>query len=132
MDIYIYIYIYKFFGCRSKENKNILKWVGPWRDLYFFRIYSFCSYIHLCFQLDAFIREYVWHKALLMEYSLRLKLTCVCSLNGFQLVMGFYEGHSSLFLSLLYPSFPFDIWYIVCVCVCVGMVSDFTYSTPKI
>ena len=44
-----------------------------------------------------------------MGYSMSLELTCVCSLNGCQLVMGFYEGHSSLFLSLLYPSFDIDL-----------------------
>ena len=64
----------------------------------FFRIYLFCSYIHVCFQLDAFVREHVWHKALLMGYSMRLELPPVCSLNGFQLVMDFYECWSFLFL----------------------------------
>ena len=29
-------------------------------------IYLFCSYICVCFQLDTFIREHVWHKALFM------------------------------------------------------------------
>ena len=33
-----------------------------------------------------------------MGYLMRLELTHVCSLNGFQLVMGFYEGNSSLIL----------------------------------
>ena len=55
----------------------------------FFRIYLFCFYIRVCFQLDAFVREQVRHKALLMGYSLRLELTRVCSLTGFQLVMAF-------------------------------------------
>ena len=85
----------------------------------FWGIYLFCSYIRLCFQLDAFVREHIWHKDLLMGYLMRLELTHVCSLNGFQLVMGFYETLSSLFLcvylSLLYPSFTFDVWYVVCV-----------------
>ena len=55
----------------------------------FFRIYLFCSDIRVCFQLNAFVREHVMRKILLMGYSMRLELTCVCSLNGFQLVMGF-------------------------------------------
>ena len=32
------------------------------------------------------------------------------------------------YLSQLYSSYAFDIWYVLCVCVCVGVVSDFTYS----
>ena len=42
--------------------------------------------------------EHVWYKALLMGYSMKLELTHVCSLNGFQLVMGFYGAHYSFFL----------------------------------
>ena len=42
-------------------------------------------YIYVCFQLVIFTREYMWHKALLMGYSMRLELTLVCSLNDFQL-----------------------------------------------
>ena len=49
-------------------------------------IYLFCSYIDACFQLVAFVREHIWQKALLMGYSMKLELTCVCSLNDFQLV----------------------------------------------
>ena len=60
-------------------------------------VYLFCSYICVCFQLVAFIREHIWLKALLIGYSMRLELTHVCSLNGFQLVMGLYGGYSSLF-----------------------------------
>ena len=87
MNIYMYLSIYL--------SIYLLKWVGPRRDLYFLGfIYLFCSYIGVCFQLDAFVRDHVCHKAFLM----RLELTRVCSLNGSQLVMGFYEGHSSLLL----------------------------------
>ena len=66
--------------------------------------------------------EHVWHKALLMGYSIRLELNRVCSLNRFPLVIVcFYEYWSFLFLecvslSLLYPSSTFDISYVVCVC----------------
>ena len=66
-------------------------------------IYLFCSYIRVCFQLLAFVREHIWHKALLMGYSMKLEFTCVCSLNGFKLVMGLYGGHSSLFLRVCSP-----------------------------
>ena len=65
--------------------------------LVFCRIYLFCSYICVCFQLEAFVREHIWHKALLIEYSIRLELTRVFSLNGFQLIV-FYECWSFLFL----------------------------------
>ena len=46
-------------------------------------------YICVCFQLVVFVREHIWHKALLMGYSMRLELTLDCSLNVFQLVMDF-------------------------------------------
>ena len=69
--------------------------------------------MRVCFQLVAFFREHVWHKALLMGYS-RLELTVVCSLNGFQLVIGFLDLTPLFFLecvhlSLIYPSFAFDV-----------------------
>ena len=41
----------------------------------FFRINLFCSYIRVCFQLVAFVREHIWQKPLLIEYSVRLELT---------------------------------------------------------
>ena len=31
-------------------------------------------YIYICFHLDAFVRDYVWHKVQLMGYSMRLEL----------------------------------------------------------
>ena len=37
----------------------------------------FCSYIRVCFHLVAFVKEHIWHKALLMSYSMRLELTRV-------------------------------------------------------
>ena len=85
-DIYTYIYIY---FKMSRSMKRFALFLGF--------IYLFYSYIRVCFQLIALVREHIWHKALFMGYLLRLELTCVCSLNGFQLVMSFYEGHSSLF-----------------------------------
>ena len=42
-----YIYIY-FFFVGPKRERNILKWVGPWRDFYFFRIYLFILFLHTC------------------------------------------------------------------------------------
>ena len=36
-----------------------------------------------------------------MGYSMRLELTCFCSLNDFQLVVGLYRGHP-LFLRVCF------------------------------
>ena len=33
-----------------------------------------CSYIRVCFQFDAFVKEHSWHKVLLIGYSVRLEL----------------------------------------------------------
>ena len=38
----------------------------------FFRIYLFCFYIRVFFQLDALVREHILKKVLVMEYSMRL------------------------------------------------------------
>ena len=58
-----------------------------------------------------------------MAYSIRLELTCVCSLNDFS-VAGLYRGLPLFFLecvylSLIYPSLIFDMFLSLCVCVCV-------------
>ena len=79
----------------------------------FFRISLFCSYISVCFQFVAFLREHIWYRALLMIYSIRLELTCVCSLNDFLLVMGLYRVHPLFFLECALPYFALfliDIW----------------------
>ena len=68
-----------------------------------------------------------------MGYSMRLELTCVCSLNDFQLVMGLYRGHllfslECVYLSVLYLSLMFDMFFVLCVCVYVRVVLNFTNS----
>ena len=63
------------------------------RFMFFEFIYLFCSYIPICFQFVAFVREHIWYKALLMGYS-RLKLIRVCTLDDFLLVMGLYRGQN--------------------------------------
>ena len=68
---------------------NVLKYVGPRRDLYFLNL--FCSYVRVYFQFVAFVGEHIWHKALLMGYSIRLELTRVYSLND----VSYYENYSS-------------------------------------
>ena len=57
-----------------------------------------------------------------MEYSMRLELTLVCSLNVLQLVMVLCRSHTLFFLecvylSLLYSSLIFDMFLSLCVCV---------------
>ena len=81
----------------------------------FFRIYLFCFYICVCFQLIAFVRQYICHKALLIGYLMRLEVTRACSLKNFPLVMDLYRGLPLFFLEcvylfLLYPSLIFDMF----------------------
>ena len=64
---------------------------------------------YICFQLIAFIREHMWHKALLMGFSMRFELTLVSSWNDLWLVRkGLFRGYSPFFqecvyFGLLYP-----------------------------
>ena len=46
-----------------------------------FILFLHTCYICVCFQLVAFVRVHMWHKALLIGYSMRLELTLVSSLN---------------------------------------------------
>ena len=62
----------------------ILKKVGPWRESYLFN--SFILFLHTCYICVCFVSEHMWHKALLLGYSMRLELILVSSLNHFQLV----------------------------------------------
>ena len=68
---YIYIYIYIYIYQIGRFTK---------RFVFFEFIYLFCSYICVCFQLVGFVIEHIWHKALLMRYSMRFELTRFCSL----------------------------------------------------
>ena len=87
--LYIYIYIYMYV-C-------ILKEVDPRRDFFFLEIiYLFCSYIRVCFR-----RRTCMAQGHVVDYSMRLELIYVCSLNGFRLVK-FYEGRSFLLLRLYF------------------------------
>ena len=104
MHIYIHIYIYvereQERGRETERGKQREKYfvVGPKKDFKYFKmrrstkrfvylefIYSFCFYTSVCFELDAFVKEHVWHKDYLMGYSMRLELTQFSSLNGFHL-----------------------------------------------
>ena len=59
LRLYIYIYIY----IMSKSTKGLVC----------FRPILFCSYISVCFQLVAIVRELIRHKALLMGTQWDLK-----------------------------------------------------------
>ena len=116
-SVYIYIYIYIYIYTYFKIGRSTKRFV------FFEIIYLFCSYIHVCFQLVAFFREHIWHKALLMGYSMKLELTLVRCLNDFQLVMGLYRGLllfflECVYLSPLYPSLIFDMFLPLFVYVC--------------
>ena len=88
-------------------------------------VLTYVLYICVCFQLVAFVREHVWHKAFYMGYSMRLELTLVSSINESCLVGPvFIRVFGAFFLEcvyfgLLYPSLIFDMFIVVCVCVCV-------------
>ena len=82
--IYIYIYIYIY----SKIRK-------PTKRFKFFEIiflFLHKCYIYVCFQLVAFVREHMQHKAFLMGYSTRLELTLVSIINDLWLVKMVYIG----------------------------------------
>ena len=66
----------------------------------------FCSYIPVCFQLVAFIREHIWHKALLMVYSMRLELTHVAVWIIFSWLWVYIE----IFLFFLRGCFDILLW----------------------
>ena len=59
MDYYIYIYIYIYIYVKKNFSFFVEKGIGSQRDLYFLKNYLFCSYICVCFQLVAFIREHL-------------------------------------------------------------------------
>ena len=64
--------------------------------IYFLFLHTCC--ICVCFQHVAFLREHLWHKAMVMRYSMGLELTFVCSLKVFSFgVVGLYKGYSPFF-----------------------------------
>ena len=68
---------------------TFFKWIGPRRDLYFSRfIYLLRSYIRVCFQLVAFVREHIWDNVLWIGYSMKLELTRL-KFESFSFVYGF-------------------------------------------
>ena len=133
--VYIYIYIYththlyicifickKIFATGPKRERNVLKWIGPWRNLYFLKIYLFCSCIHVCFQLVAFIRNIYGTRP--CEWGTQWDLNSLV-FEVFSWLWVYIEV--TPFFSFLWVCVPksvylklvFDICVCVCVCVCV-------------
>ena len=81
-----------------------------------FILFLHTCYICVCFQLVAFMREHMGHKALLMGYSMRLKLTLVSSLIDFQLVR---LGYTPFFLECVYFGLLTPLLYLICLSLCV-------------
>ena len=61
---------------QKEKNVDISKWIGPTRDLYFLEVF-FRSYIRVCFQFVAFVKEHMWHKAIWMGHPMRREITRV-------------------------------------------------------
>ena len=121
------IYIYKDGCCRSKERIRIYFKIGQSMKRFvfwnLFILFLQKCYIYVCFQLVAFVREHMWHKAILMGYSMRLELTLVSSINDPCLVRLVYIG---VLVPLFWSVFTLvcftRLWYFysfVCVCVYV-------------
>ena len=62
--------------CWSKDSKYF-KMNMSIKRFVFLKNHLFCSYIRLCFQLVAFAREHMWHKAIWMGHAIRLELSHV-------------------------------------------------------
>ena len=79
------------------------------------------------FQLVSFVREQMWHKALLMGCSMSLELTFVSTLIDYWLVRRvLYRGYSHFFffpraylLRSAFPSLIFDMFRVLSVCALV-------------
>ena len=66
--IYIYIYIYIFFFKIRRSTKRFI-------FLNLSLLFLHMCYIYVCFQLIDFVRECMWHKTMLMGYTMKLELT---------------------------------------------------------
>ena len=82
----------------SRSTKTFVSFLGF--------IYLFCSYIHVCFQLVAFVREHVWHKALLIVNSLVFGVFSWLWVDMEVTPLFFLP---CVYLNLLYPSFDFHL-----------------------
>ena len=117
------IYIFEDGCCRPKERIRIyFKIRRSTKRFVFFEFIHFVlhtCYIYVCFQLVAFAREYVWHKAFSMGYSMRLELTLVSRINDSCLVRLVYLRVlvplflKCVYFGLLYPFLIFDMFILV-------------------
>ena len=131
-----------FFVGPKREKVNISKWIGPLRDFYFFKNYSFRFYICVCFQLVAFVREHMWHKAIWMEHPVRLKLTRVMTYSFWNIYI--YEDHEIIFQIFFVWAFllivhtwnsnPFrsNLLRLQCTCCTVQTTSGRPHGSPLV
>ena len=115
----MYIYIFKD-GYRSKERIRIYFKIGRstkrfvvFEFIYF--VLTYVLYIYVCFQLVAFVREHVWHKAFLMGYSMRLELILVSSINASIIYKYIYILFYRLLGWLIYSPYSWSLYVIICL-----------------
>ena len=106
--LYIYIYIYTYFKIRRSTKRFVF--------FEFIFLFLHTCYINVCFQLVASVREHMWHKSLLMGYSIRLDLTLVSSINDLWLIRLVYIRvviplSWSVFTLVCFTS----LWYLICL-----------------
>ena len=92
-------------------------------------------FISIALSISVYAYQFLYISAFLISLSLiqTISIYHVRCLNDFQLIMGLYRGlplffFECVYLSLLYPSLIFDIFSSLCICVCIGVVLDFTNS----
>ena len=131
--IYIYIYIYIYIHTHTHMyNETVCLWMTnvcvciyiyikmnrstKWEV--FFKKYLFCPCIHACFQLVAFVREHMWHKALWMGYLMRFdECSLVECFSGFVWVYikvtPSFPFLECVYFVCFYPQWVIDIWYVI-------------------
>ena len=112
-----FMYLLIYFKIRRSTKKFVF--------FHLFLLFLHTCYRYVCFQLVAFVREHMCHKAFLMGV-LNETWTHSCFQYKWLLVgqAGLYKGCCPSFLGgvyfgLLYLSLIFDMFIVVCVCVCV-------------
>ena len=117
MSILAYIYIYFKIGRTTK------------RFVFFnlFILFLHTCNIHVCFRHVVFVSQHVWHKAFLMEYSMRLELTLVSSINDLWLVKLVYIGVVVPLSWSVFTLFCFCIYIYIYVCVCIYMYNVYIF-----
>ena len=87
------------FCCRSKEGKKYFKMSRSTKRFVFFRTYLFILFLYTYMFSACRFRQ----RTYMAQGLVNGVLTRLYSLNGFQLVMGLYGGHSPPFFSVCLP-----------------------------